>query len=68
MDGQTSESAVTAPLVRSSELLGYPPDARVLIVNPDDLGMSHAINAAVIEWIENSASSCSLMCRARGAG
>jgi predicted glycoside hydrolase/deacetylase ChbG (UPF0249 family) len=40
----------------------------VLIVNPDDLGMSHAINAAVIEWIENSASSCSLMCRARGAG
>ena len=68
MDGQTSESAVTAPSVRSSELLGYPPDARVLIVNPDDLGMSHAINAAVIEWIENSASSCSLMCRARGAG
>ena len=62
MDGQTSESAVTAPSVRSSELLGYPPDARVLIVNADDLGMSHAINAAVIESIENGiASSCSLM-------
>ena len=38
------------------------PDARVLIVNADDLGMSHAINAAVIESIENGiASSCSLM-------
>ena len=62
MDGQTSESAVTAPSVRSSELLGYPPYARVLIVNADDLGMSHAINAAVIESIENGiASSCSLM-------
>jgi predicted glycoside hydrolase/deacetylase ChbG (UPF0249 family) len=34
----------------------------VLIVNADDLGMSHAINAAVIESIENGiASSCSLM-------
>jgi hypothetical protein len=62
MDGQNSESAVAAPSVRSSELLGYPPDARVLIVNADDLGMSHAINAAVIESIENGiASSCSLM-------
>ncbi len=62
MDGQNSESAVTAPSVRSSELLGYPPDARVLIVNADDLGMYHAINAAVIDSIENGiASSCSLM-------
>jgi len=34
----------------------------VLIVNADDLGMYHAINAAVIDSIENGiASSCSLM-------
>ncbi len=61
-DGQNSESAVRVPSVRSSALLGYPPDARVLIVNADDLGMYHAINAAVIDSIENGiASSCSLM-------
>jgi chitin disaccharide deacetylase len=62
MDGQNSESAGTVPAVRSSALLGYPPDARLLIVNADDLGMYHAINAAVIDSIENGiASSCSLM-------
>jgi predicted glycoside hydrolase/deacetylase ChbG (UPF0249 family) len=62
MDGQNSESAGTVPAVRSTALLGYPPDARVLIVNADDLGMYHAVNAAVIDSIENGiASSCSLM-------
>lgn len=46
----------------SSELLGHPPDARVLIVNCDDFGMYEEINAAVIESIEQGiASSCSLM-------
>jgi hypothetical protein len=37
--------------VRKSEtnrLLGYPDDARLLIVNADDFGMCHAVNAAVI--------------------
>ena len=47
---------------RSTELLGYGPDARVLIVNCDDFGMHDAINAAVVESIENGiASSCSLI-------
>jgi predicted glycoside hydrolase/deacetylase ChbG (UPF0249 family) len=46
----------------SSELLGFAPDARVLIVNCDDLGMHDAVNAAVVESIENGiASSCSLI-------
>jgi chitin disaccharide deacetylase len=46
----------------SSELLGFAPDARVLIVNCDDFGMHDAVNAAVVESIENGiASSCSLM-------
>lgn len=46
----------------SSELLGFAPDARVLIVNCDDFGMHDAVNAAVVESIENGiASSCSLI-------
>lgn len=51
----------TAPVL-SSELLGFPADARVLIVNCDDLGMYEAINTAVIDSIEHGiASSGSLM-------
>jgi chitin disaccharide deacetylase len=62
MDGHTLEPGFAEPLVRSSELLGFPPDARVLIVNNDDFGMYHAINAAVVQSIEEGiASSCSLM-------
>ena len=62
MDGRSSESAAAAPSARSTELLGWAPDARMLIVNADDFGMYHAINAAVIDSIENGiASSCSLM-------
>lgn len=46
----------------SSELLGFEPDARVLIVNCDDFGLHDAVNAAVVESIETGiASSCSLM-------
>ncbi len=46
----------------SNELLGFPADARVLIVNCDDFGMYPAINTAVIDAIENGiAASCSLM-------
>lgn len=52
----------TAPSLKSSELLGYPPDARALIVHCDDFGMHEGINAAVIDSIERGiASSCSLM-------
>ena len=32
---------------RANAILGYPPDARLLIVNADDCGMCHAINAAI---------------------
>lgn len=61
MDETTEPEGVT-PVARSSELLGYPPAARLLIVNCDDFGMYPAINAAVIESVEEGiASSCSLM-------
>jgi predicted glycoside hydrolase/deacetylase ChbG (UPF0249 family) len=62
MDDQSSNAGAAAPVIRSSELLGFAPDARVLIVNADDFGMYHAINAAVVQSIEHGiASSCSLM-------
>src|SRR5258707_6644968 len=62
MNRGTREPTAAAHLAKSSELLGLPRDARVLIVNLDDFGMYHAVNAAVIRSIEEGiASSCSLM-------
>jgi predicted glycoside hydrolase/deacetylase ChbG (UPF0249 family) len=52
----------------SSELLGFPPDARVLIINADDFGMYSSINTAVVRSIEDGiASSCSIMPPCPGA-
>ncbi|HVN84064.1 MAG TPA: polysaccharide deacetylase family protein [Candidatus Binatia bacterium] len=42
----------TRPL---TELLGYPADARLLIINADDFGMSQAENAATIAGLEQGA-------------
>ena len=38
-----------------AELLGYPPDTRLLIVNADDFGMCHAENAATIDGLDRGA-------------
>ena len=55
-----AEAARSASL--SSELLGFPADTRVLIINCDDLGMHESVNAAVLEAVqEGVASSASLM-------
>lgn len=62
MDADALSPSVVPPSLRSSELLGFPPDARLLIVNCDDFGMHPEINTAVVESIEQGiASSCSLM-------
>jgi predicted glycoside hydrolase/deacetylase ChbG (UPF0249 family) len=45
-----------------AERLGYPPDAKLLIVNCDDLGSSHSANVGVYEALrEGIATSASLM-------
>lgn len=36
----------------TNRLLGYPPDARLLIINADDFGMCHSVNEAVIRAYE----------------
>ena len=47
---------------RSNERLGYPPHARLLILNADDFGMCYAENEATLRAIQHGlASSCSLM-------
>ncbi len=35
----------------TNSLLGYPADARLLIINADDFGMCHAINAAIVQTL-----------------
>lgn len=36
----------------TNQLLGYPPDARLLIINADDFGMCHAVNEAIIQALQ----------------
>src|SRR5262249_53886711 len=36
---------------QTNALLGYPADARLLIINADDYGMCHAANAAIIRTL-----------------
>ena len=47
---------------QSNRLLGYPGDARLLIINADDLGRSHACNAGILRSLtEGVVSSTTLM-------
>ncbi len=47
---------------QTNRLMGYPDDARLLIINADDFGMCHAINEATLRAFENGVvSSTSLM-------
>jgi predicted glycoside hydrolase/deacetylase ChbG (UPF0249 family) len=38
---------------QTNRLLGYPTDARLLIINADDFGMCNSVNAAVIRALEH---------------
>ena len=41
-----------APNSQTNRLLGYPADARLLIVNADDFGMCHAVNEAIVGTLQ----------------
>src|SRR5258708_23958683 len=57
----SSLSAQSAPKTLA-EKLGYPPDAKLLIVHADDLGVTHSVNAASIKDLESGAvNSASIM-------
>ena len=60
---QTQTTRAVSPTAKSLlERLGYPPDAKLLIVHADDLGMSHSINRASIKGLESGlVSSASIM-------
>ena len=38
---------------QTNRLLGYPVDARLLIINADDFGMCHAVNQAIFRALKN---------------
>ena len=47
---------------QTNRLLGYPDDARLLLINADDLGMCHAVNTAIFRSLrEEIVRSTSLM-------
>jgi chitin disaccharide deacetylase len=60
---------MTMATSRTNALLGYPPEARLLIVNADDFGMCQAINAATVRTLEEGiVRSTSLMLPCPGSG
>jgi predicted glycoside hydrolase/deacetylase ChbG (UPF0249 family) len=42
----------TLPESQTNHLLGYPPDARLLLINADDFGMCRAINEAIFRTLK----------------
>src|ERR1700694_5200395 len=59
---QGSPSVSQAAAKTLVERLGYPRDAKLLIVHADDLGMAHSVNMASIKGLESGlVSSASIM-------
>src|SRR6266566_1040650 len=51
--GNSSTSSSQAATETLPERLGYPPDAKLLIVHGDDLGMAHSVDVASIKAFES---------------
>jgi predicted glycoside hydrolase/deacetylase ChbG (UPF0249 family) len=49
---EKNEKMTTSHKNKSNKLLGYPDDARLLILNADDFGMCHAINEAIFRTLK----------------
>jgi predicted glycoside hydrolase/deacetylase ChbG (UPF0249 family) len=55
-------AASQTPKNSLAEQLGYPPDAKLLIIHADDLGVTHSVNSASIQALESGAvNSASIM-------
>jgi chitin disaccharide deacetylase len=63
IDAPGDEQLTTSPHIRhTNRLLGYPDDARLLIINADDFAMCHAVNEAIMHSLrEGVVRSTSLM-------
>ncbi len=47
-----ASAVAQVPAAMILERLGYPPDARLLVLHSDDLGLSHSVNRATFEALE----------------
>jgi predicted glycoside hydrolase/deacetylase ChbG (UPF0249 family) len=61
-DKRETETMTQSQSSQTNRLLGYPDDARLLIINADDFGRSHACNAGILRSLtEGVVSSTTLM-------